>query len=50
MSTVFRQRGMPPILDEIAEAIEVKSRFGTFRQLLPAEVRTKRGTGHLSGG
>ena len=29
----LRQRGMPPILDEIAEAIGVKSRFGAFRQL-----------------
>ena len=27
----LRQRGMPPILDEIAEAIGVKSRFGAFR-------------------
>ena len=25
----LRQRGMPPILDEIAEAIGVKSRFGS---------------------
>ena len=29
----LRQRGMPPILDEIAEAIGVKSRFGAFRHL-----------------
>jgi SOS-response transcriptional repressor LexA len=27
----LRQRGMPPILEEIAEAIGVKSRFGAFR-------------------
>src|SRR3972149_5492878 len=29
----LRQRGMPPILDEIAEAIGVKSRFGAFRHV-----------------
>jgi len=44
---------MPPILDEIGEAIGVKSRFGAFRQLFPAEVpcsrsQNRRGTGHLS--
>ena len=30
---MFRKRGMLPILEEIAEAIGVKSRFGAFRHL-----------------
>jgi SOS-response transcriptional repressor LexA len=29
----LRQRGMPPILEEIAEAIGVTSRFGAFRHV-----------------
>jgi len=33
----LRQRGMPPILDEIAEAIGVKSRFGAFRHVRALE-------------
>ena len=32
----LRQRGRPPILEEIAEAIGVKSRFGPFRGVLLA--------------
>ena len=34
---LLRQRGMPPILDEIAEAIGVKSRFGAFRHVRALE-------------
>jgi len=33
----LRQRGMPPILEEIAEAIGVKSRFGAFRHVRALE-------------
>ncbi|MFQ5846683.1 MAG: transcriptional repressor LexA [Candidatus Methylomirabilales bacterium] len=33
----LRQRGMPPILDEIAEAIGVTSRFGAFRHVRALE-------------
>ncbi len=33
----LRQRGMPPILEEIAEAIGVTSRFGTFRHVRALE-------------
>ena len=29
----LRQRGMPPILDEITEAIGVRNRFGAFRHV-----------------
>lgn len=33
----LRQRGMPPILEEIAEAIGVTSRFGAFRHVRALE-------------
>ena len=33
----LRQRGMPPILEEIAEAIGIKSRFGAFRHVRALE-------------
>jgi repressor LexA len=33
----LRQRGMPPILEELAEAIGVKSRFGAFRHVRALE-------------
>lgn len=33
----LKQRGMPPILEEIAEAIGVKSRFGAFRHVRALE-------------
>jgi len=39
----LKQRGMPPILDEIGEAIGVKSRLGSYRQrFLVVDRRTKR--------
>ena len=33
----LRQRGMPPILDEISEAIGITSRFGAFRHVRALE-------------